>query len=313
MVKILALNLDKEKIMGLFSKKYSNGMKKSRESFSQKMYRVFSGKALDEDFYDELEEALLTADIGVAGSMNLIENLKDECFQQKIKKTEDAKNLLKQLMVESIDYEIPEYEYPLVLLVSGVNGVGKTTAIGKLANKFKSEGKSVVVAAADTFRAAASEQLEVWGKRAGVRVIRHAEGADPAAVVFDAITSAKAKNTDVLLVDTAGRLHNKVNLMNELKKICRVVERELPEADFRKFLVLDATTGQNAVAQAQVFSEAIELDGIILTKLDGTAKGGVVVAISEDAELPVNYVGVGEQIDDLVDFDATDFINALFE
>ena len=204
-----------------------------------------------------------------------------------------------------------EYSYPLVILLSGVNGVGKTTAIGKLAHMFREQGKSVVIAAADTFRAAASEQLEVWGERAGVRVIRHSEGADPAAVVFDAVSSAKAKGTDVILVDTAGRLHNKKNLMEELKKICRVVDRELPGADFRKYLVLDATTGQNGVAQAEIFSEAIDLDGIVLTKLDGTAKGGVVIAISVELDLPVLYVGVGEKIDDLIPFDAKDFVDAL--
>ena len=192
-----------------------------------------------------------------------------------------------------------------------MTGVVKTTAIGKLAHSFKEQGKSVVVAAADTFRAAASEQLEVWGQRAGVRVIRHNEGADPAAVVYDAIASAKAQGNDVILVDTAGRLHNKKNLMAELQKICRVVDRELPEADFRKYLVLDATTGQNAVAQAKIFSEDIDTDGIILNKLDGTAKGGVVLAISDEIGLPVVYVGVGEKIDDLIPFDATDFINAL--
>ena len=196
-------------------------------------------------------------------------------------------------------------------MLSGFNGVVNTTAIGKLAHSFKEQGKSVVVAAADTFRAAASEQLEVWGQRAGVRVIRHNEGADPAAVVYDAIASAKAKGNDVILVDTAGRLHNKKNLMAELQKICRVVDRELPEADFRKYLVLDATTGQNAVAQAKIFSEDIDTDGIILNKLDGTAKGGVVLAISDEIGLPVVYVGVGEKIDDLIPFDATDFINAL--
>ena len=253
----------------------------------------------------------MTADVGLTATENLIEELKDRAFKEKVKKPEDAKELLRKIMIEDIDYDIPEYEYSLVILLSGVNGVGKTTAIGKLAHLFKEQGKSVVVAAADTFRAAASEQLEVWGERAGVRVIRHNEGADPAAVVFDAISSAKARGNDVILVDTAGRLHNKKNLMAELQKICRVVDRELPEADFRKYLVLDATTGQNAVSQAQIFSEDIETDGIILTKLDGTAKGGVVLAISDEIGLPVVYVGVGEKIDDLIPFDATDFINAL--
>lgn len=296
--------------MGFF-KKIAEGIKKTKDAFSKKLFFAFSARELDDEFYENLEEALLTADVGITATENLVEELKDRAFREKVKKPEDAKDLLRQIMIEDIDYDIPEYEYPLVILLSGVNGVGKTTAIGKLAHMFKEQGHSVVVAAADTFRAAASEQLEVWGERAGVRVIRHNEGADPAAVVFDAISSAKARGNDVILVDTAGRLHNKKNLMAELQKICRVVDRELPEADFRKYLVLDATTGQNAVSQAQIFSEDIETDGIILTKLDGTAKGGVVLAISDEIGLPVVYVGVGEKIDDLIPFDATDFINAL--
>ncbi len=296
--------------MGFFQK-IKDGIKKTKDAFSKKLFFAFSARSLDDEFYENLEEALLTADVGVTATENLIEELKDEIFKQKAKKPDEAKEILRRLMIEDIDFDIPEYEYPLVILLSGVNGVGKTTAIGKLAHMFKEQGKSVVVAAADTFRAAASEQLEIWGQRAGVRVIRHDEGADPAAVVFDAISSAKARGNDVILIDTAGRLHNKKNLMAELQKICRVVGRELPEADFRKFLVLDATTGQNAVSQAQIFSEDIETDGIILTKLDGTAKGGVVLAISDEIGLPVVYVGVGEKIDDLIPFDATDFINAL--
>lgn len=296
--------------MGFFQK-IKEGIKKTKDAFSKKLFFAFSARELNDEFYENLEEALLTADVGITATDNLIEELKDEIFKRKIKKPEDAKGVLAELMVEDIDYDVPEYEYPLVILLSGVNGVGKTTAIGKLAHRFKEEGKSVVVAAADTFRAAASEQLEVWGQRAGVRVIRHSEGADPAAVVFDAISSAKAKGNDVVLIDTAGRLHNKKNLMAELQKICRVVDRELPDADFRKYLVLDATTGQNAVSQAQIFSEDIDTDGIILTKLDGTAKGGVVLAISEDLGLPVVYVGVGEKIDDLIPFNAKEFIDAL--
>lgn len=296
--------------MGFF-KKIAEGIKKTKDAFSKKLFFAFSARELNDEFYENLEEALLTADVGITATENLVEELKDRVFREKVKKPEDAKDLLRQIMIEDIDYDIPEYEYPLVILLSGVNGVGKTTAIGKLAHMFKEQGHSVVVAAADTFRAAASEQLEVWGERAGVRVIRHNEGADPAAVVFDAISSAKARGNDVILVDTAGRLHNKKNLMAELQKICRVVDRELPDADFRKYLVLDATTGQNAVSQAQIFSEDIETDGIILTKLDGTAKGGVVLAISDEIGLPVVYVGVGEKIDDLIPFDATDFINAL--
>ena len=294
-----------------FFKKIAEGIKKTKDNLSKKLFFAFSARALDDEFYESLEEALLSGDVGMKATEEVIEELRDRAFREKIKDPEEAKELLKEILVESIDYEVEEYSYPLVILLSGVNGVGKTTAIGKLAHLFRESGKSVVVAAADTFRAAASEQLEVWGERAGVRVIRHNEGADPAAVVFDAVSSAKAKGTDVILVDTAGRLHNKKNLMEELKKICRVVERELPEADFRKYLVLDATTGQNGVMQAEVFSEAIDLDGIVLTKLDGTAKGGVVLAISAELELPVLYVGVGEKIDDLIPFDAKDFVDAL--
>ena len=260
-----------------------------------------------------MEDALLAGDVGVTASEQIISDLRDRAYEDRLKTPDEARDLLREILVESIDYEVEPYSYPLVILLSGVNGVGKTTAIGKLAKLFTSEGKSVVIAAADTFRAAASEQLEVWGERAGVRVIRHSEGADPAAVVFDAVSSAKAKGTDVILVDTAGRLHNKKNLMEELKKICRVVDRELPDADFRKYLVLDATTGQNGVSQAEVFSEAVDLDGIVLTKLDGTAKGGVVMAISAELELPVLYVGVGEKIDDLIPFDAREFVDALIE
>ena len=292
--------------MGFF-KKIAEGIKKTKDSISKKLFYAFSARALDEEFYESLEEALLAGDVGVTASETVIEELKDRVFEEKIKAPEDAKDILKEILVDNIDYDVEEYEYPLVILLSGVNGVGKTTAIGKLAHMFREQGKSVVIAAADTFRAAASEQLEVWGERAGVRVIRHNEGADPAAVVYDAVASAKAKGTDVILVDTAGRLHNK----KKLKKICRVVDRELPGADFRKYLVLDATTGQNGVAQAEIFSEAIDIDGIVLTKLDGTAKGGVVIAISVELELPVLYVGVGEKIDDLIPFDAKDFVDAL--
>ena len=296
--------------MGFF-KKMLEGIKKTKDNLSKKLYYAFSARKLDDEFYSSVEDALLAGDVGVTASEQIVSDLRDRAYEDRLKTPDEARDLLREILVESIDYEVEPYSYPLVILLSGVNGVGKTTAIGKLAKLFTSEGKSVVIAAADTFRAAASEQLEVWGERAGVRVIRHSEGADPAAVVFDAVSSAKAKGTDVILVDTAGRLHNKKNLMEELKKICRVVDRELPDADFRKFLVLDATTGQNGVQQAEVFSEAIDLDGIILTKLDGTAKGGVVMAISVELELPVLYVGVGEKIDDLIPFDANDFVDAL--
>ncbi len=298
--------------MGIFSR-IKEGLKRTKESFGRKLFELFKGKALDEDFYEELETAMISADMGVTATEQIIEELKYAVYKKKITDTEKAKAELKRIMLESIDYEIPPYEYPLVILIAGVNGVGKTTAIGKLAKLFTSTGKSVTVAAADTFRAAASEQLEIWAERAGVRIIKHGEGSDPASVVYDALSSAKARGTDVVLVDTAGRLHNKKNLMEELKKINRVIEREAPDADKRSYIVLDATTGQNAVSQVEIFSDAVDADGIILTKLDGTAKGGVVLAISAEYELPVVYAGIGEKIDDLIPFDAESFIDAIFE
>lgn len=296
--------------MGFFDK-IKSGLRKTKESISKKIFEVFKAKALDDEFYEELESALISADMGVTATEQIIDELKDSVYQKRITVPEKAKDELKRILIESIDYEIPEYEYPLVLLIAGVNGVGKTTAVGKLANLFKEQGKSVIVAAADTFRAAASEQLEIWAERAGVRIVKHNEGSDPASVVFDAIASMKAKKTDVLIVDTAGRLHNKKNLMNELEKINRVIDRELPDADKRSYIVLDATTGQNAVSQVEVFNEAIDVDGIILTKLDGTAKGGVVMAISAEYEMPVVYIGVGEGIDDLLPFSAEEFVSAI--
>ncbi len=296
--------------MGFFDK-IKAGLLKTKENISKKLFEVFKAKELDDNFYEELEFALISADMGIKASSDIIEELKDEVFRKKLTSPIQAKEVLKRLLLESIDYEIPEYEYPLVILLCGVNGVGKTTAIGKLAHYFDSIGKSVVVAAADTFRAAASEQLEIWAERAGVRIVKHSEGSDPAAVVFDAISSAKAKKTDVVLVDTAGRLHNKKNLMEELKKISRVVDREMPNADCRNYIVLDATTGQNAISQVEIFDEAIDIDGIILTKLDGTAKGGVVMAISAEYEMPVVYVGVGEKIDDLLPFDPKAFVDGI--
>ena len=298
--------------MGIFNK-ISNGLKKTKENFSRKIYELFKGRAIDDDFYDELEMALISADVGVTATELIIEKLKDECYAKRLTDTSSAKDILKEIMVNEIDYEIPEYEYPLVILVAGVNGVGKTTAIGKLAKYFKQEGKSVVLAAADTFRAAASDQLTIWAERAGVRIVKQSEGSDPAAVVFDAVNSAKARKDDVVLIDTAGRLHNKKNLMNELNKIHKVVDREYPNCDYRTYIVLDATTGQNAVAQVETFGEIFDIDGIILNKLDGTAKGGVVFAISSEQEIPVCFVGVGEKIDDLIKFNATDFINELID
>ena len=296
--------------MGFFSK-LKEGLKKTKDNIGKKIFAAFSGRALDDDFYEELEEAMLTADMGVTATEQILDEFKDEVYREKITDTEKAKNLLKRIMVDSISYDIPDYDYPLVILLAGVNGVGKTTAIGKLANYFKSIGKSVVVAAADTFRAAASDQLEVWADRANVRIIKHKEGSDPASVVFDAISSAKARGDDVILVDTAGRLHNKKNLMDELKKIHKVIIRELPNADYRSYIVLDATTGQNALSQVEIFNEAIDIDGIVLTKLDGTAKGGVVLAIKHDMDIPVYFVGVGEGLDDLMLFDASSYIHGI--
>ena len=298
--------------MGFFSK-LKEGLKKTKDNIGKKIFAAFSGRALDDDFYEELEEAMLTADMGVTATEQILDEFKDEVYREKITDTEKAKNLLKRIMVDSISYDIPDYDYPLVILLAGVNGVGKTTAIGKLANYFKSIGKSVVVAAADTFRAAASDQLEVWADRANVRIIKHKEGSDPASVVFDAISSAKARGDDVILVDTAGRLHNKKNLMDELKKIHKVIIRELPNADYRSYIVLDATTGQNALSQVEIFSEAIDIDGIILTKLDGTAKGGFVVSLCNELCVPVAFVGTGEKIEDVDTFDKESFVDAIFD
>ena len=297
--------------MGIFSK-IKQGLKRTKEAIAYKLNKLFTGGVLTDDFYDELEETLLTSDIGAETTENIMDRLKDEIDRQHVRDTATVRDILKNILVELLaENEKPEYGYPLVIMLSGVNGVGKTTAIGKLAKKIKSQGKSVTIAAADTFRAAAADQLTVWAERAGVRIIKHAEGADPAAVVYDAAQSVKSKNGDVLLIDTAGRLHNKKNLMEELKKIARVVGRELPDATVLNYIVLDATTGQNAISQVDIFNEAIDIDGIILTKLDGTAKGGVVLAIAGELSVPVVYVGVGEGIDDLEDFDADDFVSGI--
>lgn len=299
--------------MGFFGK-IKEKLKKTKEAIAYKLNKLFTGGVLTDDFYDELEMALISSDIGTETVEQLMDDLRDVIDEKHIRNTADVKTELKKLMVDILDENgMPEYEYPLVLLVAGVNGVGKTTAIGKLAKKFKKDGKSVTVVAADTFRAAAADQLTVWAERAGVRIVKHAEGADPGAVVYDAIASAKSKHTDVLLVDTAGRLHNKKNLMDELKKVSRIVEREYPDCMYLNYIVLDATTGQNAVTQVEIFNEAIDIDGIILTKLDGTAKGGVVLAIAGELGVPVVYVGVGEGIDDLEDFDSQEFIDAIIE
>ncbi len=298
--------------MGFFKKIYER-LAKTRENFSRKIFAVLNSKVINDEFFEELEFALLGADVGASVSQDVIEELRERVLSKRIKSAEAIKEELKDILVGLLDYEIPEIEYPAIILISGVNGAGKTTAIGKLAKKYKQEGKTVLLAAADTFRAAASEQLAIWADRAGVRIVKHAEGADPAAVVYDAIQSAKAKKTDLIIVDTAGRLQNKKNLMEELKKINRVIEREAGDFTLINYIVVDATIGQNAVSQVEVFDEAIDIDGIILTKLDGTAKGGVVLAISGAKEIPVLHVGIGEGIDDLIDFDANDFVNAILE
>ena len=298
--------------MGIF-KKIGNALKKTREALARKIDALLSHGQLDDDFYDELTDILISCDIGVRTSMDIVEALRLEARKNKIRTAEDVKNQLKTILKEefaSLD-EI-NLQYPAIITIIGVNGVGKTTTIGKLSKYFKNQKKDVTLVAGDTFRAAASSQLSEWADRTKTRIIKHTEGADAAAVVYDGISSAKAKNTDVLLVDTAGRLHTKTNLMEELKKIDKVINREYPEAHKYNFIVLDATTGQNALNQINAFNEFVHIDGIILTKLDGTAKGGVVVAIEKDYHLPVVFVGVGEGVDDLESFDYNEFIDNLF-
>lgn len=291
--------------------KIINGLKKTKQSISFKLNQLFGKGIFDEDFYDELEFILLTADVGAETSATIIEQMRDRMEEDRVSDSKVAYGYLKQVMLDILDTDPLTIACPTVILVAGVNGVGKTTTIGKLANSFVSQGKSVVIAAADTFRAAAGDQLEVWANRAKVRIIKHEEGSDPAAVVFDAVNSAKSRNTDIVLIDTAGRLHNKVNLMEELKKINRIVDNNYPTANRLNLIVLDATTGQNAIPQVDVFNQAIDIDGIVLTKLDGTAKGGVVLAIKNMYDIPVRYVGVGEGIDDLLPFDAKSYVEGI--
>ena len=294
--------------MSLFGK-IKDALKKTREGVSTKLRLLFAKNKLGEEFYDELEEILISADVSVRTAEEVVEEVKEEAIGGKVKDQAFVTDLLKDILEEKLEEApVPEIKYPCVIMFVGVNGVGKTTTIGKVANYFVSQKKSVTVAAADTFRAAASDQLSVWAERANVRIVKHEEGSDPSAVIFDALSSAKARGTDVVLVDTAGRLHVKENLMKELQKMDRVVTREFPEAQFLKFLVLDATTGQNAVSQARVFDEAVELDGIVLTKLDGTAKGGFVFSLCSELKIPVVFTGVGEKMEDLVPFDAEQFV-----
>ena len=301
--------------MGLF-KRINKGLKKTRDSMSGAINAALYGKnEIDEDFYEELEEILVMADVGVTTAAEIVEKLKDAVFKKNLRKAKDVKKEIRDIVAELLSggEELDMITVPSVILVIGVNGVGKTTSIGKMAAMFKEEGKKVILGAADTFRAAAIDQLEIWAERADVDIVKHKEGADPAAVVFDTIAAGKARNADIIICDTAGRLHNKKNLMEELAKIYRVIDRQLPYADREILLVLDATTGQNAVNQAKEFKDVAEITGIILTKLDGTAKGGVVLAIKNDLKVPVKFIGVGEGIDDLRPFNPTAFADGLFE
>ena len=297
--------------MGIFGKLFG-ALKKTKDNLSGKLRVLFSKNKLGDEFYEELEEILISSDVSVATAEEVVERVKEKAIEGKLKDEAYVTDLLRGILTEILEEaEVPDLSYPCVIMLVGVNGVGKTTTIGKLAHYFLEKGKSVTVAAADTFRAAASEQLAVWADRAKVRIVKHEEGSDPAAVIFDAVSSAKAKGTDVVIVDTAGRLHVKDNLMKALQKMDRVVTREYPEADFLKLLVLDATTGQNAVSQARTFDEAVELDGLVLTKLDGTAKGGFVFSLAAELALPVIFAGVGEKMEDLERFDAKSFVEAI--
>lgn len=297
--------------MGLFAK-IKQGLKKTKDSLLNKLNAVFRGGDIDAEFYEELEFALINSDIGAVTSEEIISKLKDVVREKHIIKQENARAELKDILKDILaDCEQQEYSYPLIITIVGVNGVGKTTTIGKLANYFKQKGKSVTLVAADTFRAAATEQLTEWAKKVDVKIVKHQEGADPSAVVYDGIASAKAKNTDVLIVDTAGRLHTKVNLMEELKKINRIEEREWSDAMKLNLIVVDATIGQNSLVQVNAFKDAIGIDGIVLTKLDGTSKGGIIFPILKEIKTPVYFVGVGEGVNDLEEFDANSFVDGI--
>ena len=300
--------------MGFFDK-LKQGLSKTKSSFNEKLNNVFSNfRKVDEELLEELEEALIMSDVGVETSTKIINNLRERVKKEKIENEEDVKKVLKdeiKKILDEVDNSLNLATKPSVILVVGVNGVGKTTSIGKIANRLKKDGKKVVIAAADTFRAAAVEQLEIWANRAGCDIVKREEGADPASVVFDAIRITKEKNADVLICDTAGRLHNKKYLMDELIKIKKVIDKELPEASKEILMVLDATTGQNAIMQVKAFKETVDINGLILTKLDGTAKGGVVIGIVEENKMPVKFIGIGEQIDDMEKFNSMDFVDAL--
>ena len=301
--------------MGFFDK-LKNGLSKTRKGITERIDQVLvSFGKVDEELFDELEEVLITSDIGVDTALRIISGVKKKVKEGKVTNPLMVKNLLKEELVEILGDETPDLKLspsPVVITVIGVNGVGKTTSIGKIASMLKKDGKKVMLAAADTFRAAAIDQLEIWSNRVGVELIKQEEGSDPAAVIYDALQAARARKADVLICDTAGRLHTKKNLMEELKKVSRIIDREMPDATRENLLVLDATTGQNAVSQAKTFSEVTDISGIVLTKLDGTAKGGIVIAIKSELDIPVKLIGVGEQIDDLQPFNSKDFVEALF-
>ncbi len=299
--------------MGFFDK-IKKGLAKTRDALSNTLGSIFTGSEIDDDFYEELEESLILADLGVDTSVKAAQLLRKMVKEEHLKTTEEAKTALKSILVDMLsqgDTALNISTKPAVVLVIGVNGVGKTTTIGKLATRYVKEGKSVLLVAADTFRAAAADQLEIWAQRSGAGIVRQNEGADPASVVFDGIRSAKAKNVDLIIIDTAGRLHNKQNLMNELGKISRIVERELPDSAREVLLVLDGTTGQNGLQQAKQFKEVAGVTAMAITKLDGTAKGGIVIAVADSLQIPVKFVGVGEQADDLMPFEAEPFVDAL--
>jgi fused signal recognition particle receptor len=299
-----------------FFEKLKDGLKKTRDSITLRIDQVLvSFGKVDEELFEELEEILITSDMGMDTSLKIIAELREKVKKEKITDARGVRQAIKEIIASRLvdeDTGLKLNSKPSVIVVIGVNGVGKTTSIGKIAHHLKSQGKRVTVAAADTFRAAAIDQLEIWAKRAGVEIVKHSEGADPSAVIYDAVQHCKSKGADVLICDTAGRLHTKKNLMEELKKVFRVINRELPDADIETLLVLDATTGQNAVSQAKTFSEVSELSGIVLTKLDGTAKGGIVVSIKSELNVPVKFIGVGEQMDDLQPFNPSEFVEALF-
>ena len=300
--------------MGFFDK-IKQGLAKTREAISETFNDIFSVSELDDDFYDELEESLILADLGVETAAKAAQRLRKEVSARHVRQAEEARQVLREILVDMLNVGSSELNlatHPSVILVIGVNGVGKTTTIGKIAKQQVRQGKKVLLVAADTFRAAAADQLEIWAERSGAGIVRQHEGADPASVVFDGIQSSKAKDVDVIIIDTAGRLHNKVNLMNELNKISRIVERELPGASREVLLVLDGTTGQNGLIQAKQFKEIAGVTAMAVTKLDGTAKGGIVIAVADTLQIPVKFIGVGEQEDDLMPFVAEDFVKALF-